>query len=85
MFFKRLMSILNPRDHGAAARAAHSMWLTRAVASRKNYPRIPVRPVSEGGFDRLTSTPAGRILCDGWWYLALDRVDNPPGSDAGAR
>jgi len=76
LFFSRIKSILDLAHHGALARALHSRWLTKAVTSNREYPRIPIRQVSQGGFSDLASTPEGRILCDGWWYLALDQVDS---------
>jgi hypothetical protein len=75
VLFRRVKSLLDLAQRGAIARALHSRWLTKAVASPRQYPRIPIRQVSQGGFSDLTSTPEGRILCDGWWYLALDQVD----------
>lgn len=59
---------------GAVARRLHSQWLTQAVESSRPYPRIPLRRVSEGGFSNLSQTPDGRVLCDGWWYLAFEQV-----------
>lgn len=81
MFFSRIRSILDLAQRGAIARRLHSLWLTKAVETNRQYPRIPIRRVSEGGFSDLTSTPEGRVLCDGWWYLALDQVDAVAESD----
>lgn len=61
---------------GEAFRRQHSRWLTRAIQEERRYPRIPVRPVHEGGFDRLCATPAGREIARRWWEHALDLVDD---------
>lgn len=74
--FNRLLGMLGVDERGAIARKLHSRWLSRAVESRRPYPKIPVRPVREGGFTGLTSTPEGRLMCDGWWYMALGQVDD---------
>ena len=63
-------------DEGAKARQAHSRWLTRAVESGREYPRIPVRPVATGGFARLLARPNGMELAARWWERALDQVDD---------
>ncbi len=65
-----------PRDLGAVARALHSRWLTRAIESKKPYPRIPVRRVDTGGFDRMMASEGGRARAERWWDLALGRVDD---------
>lgn len=63
-------------DEGAKARRAHSLWLTQAVESQRDYPRIPVRPVVTGGFSRLLDRANGSHLADRWWTTALTRVDD---------
>jgi hypothetical protein len=61
---------------GERARRLHGAWLTRALTdSSRAYPRIPVRPVHEGGFAAVTATVAGRAWADGWWGQALERVE----------
>ncbi|MEX2218360.1 MAG: hypothetical protein WD749_06325 [Phycisphaerales bacterium] len=52
-------------------RRAHERWLTAALASPRPIPRIPVRRVDRGGFDRLRARPGGRELAERWWSLAL--------------
>jgi hypothetical protein len=74
--FHRLVGLLNLAERGAIARRLHSRWLTRAVEARRVYPKIPVRPVDQGGFSGLTSTAEGRLMCDGWWYQALGQVED---------
>lgn len=61
---------------GAWARFVHSRWLTRALATGREYPRIPVRLVSEGGWSDLARTPEGRAFAEHWWADALARVDD---------
>jgi hypothetical protein len=68
-FWKR-----DPSEAGARFRAQHSAFLTRATRTPGSYPRIPVKPVDAGGFDRLTARPEGRARADLWWSIALDRV-----------
>jgi hypothetical protein len=55
----------------AIARQLHSYWLSRAVRSNRAMPRIPTRRVSEGGFDVVTATPAGRAWAEEWWAQTL--------------
>ena len=43
----------------------------------RSLPRIPVRKVSEGGFARLMSTPAGRYRAERWWERTLDNLGDP--------
>lgn len=76
MDMNRWFGWLRLEERGAIARRLHSLWLTRAVRSDRVYPKIPVRPVQEGGFSHLSRTPEGRVLCDGWWYAALGQVDD---------
>lgn len=61
---------------GEVARRQHSMWLTRAFQVGREYPRIPVRAISSGGFTRLMTRPGGPALAERWWARALDRVDD---------
>jgi hypothetical protein len=55
-------------------RRHHSAWLTRAIrrGGGKSLPRIPVRLVSEGGFDPLMNTFEGREWAEAWWNEALE-------------
>ena len=62
-------------DPGAEFRRVHERWLTRALASSRPIPRIPVRPVDAGGFDPLLARPGGRALAERWWTLALAIAD----------
>ena len=59
-------------------RRAHEAWLNWAMASGVRVPRIPVRPVAEGGFDAEMATAAGRAACERWWYLALAVLPDLP-------
>jgi hypothetical protein len=64
-------------EAGAKARLLHGNWLSRAVAwQRERTPRIPVRRVSEGGFDGLMRTREGRAWAEGWWASAWTRLDD---------
>lgn len=62
-------------DLAERARREHSEWLTRAMASSREYPRIPVRPVVTGGFSRLLSRGNGAELARRWWEAALARME----------
>ncbi|MBX3363736.1 MAG: hypothetical protein KF866_03125 [Phycisphaeraceae bacterium] len=62
-------------EAGRAARAAHSVWLTRAFGERREYPRIPARRVDDGGFSELLATAEGRRVVEWWWEHALAQVD----------
>lgn len=59
-----------------AMRRAHSSWLSRAVKHGSRPPRIPVRKVSEGGWDELMSTPEGRAWADEFWQGAFEHPDS---------
>jgi hypothetical protein len=73
MFWKRLYArLVTP---GQLVRDEHSAWLTRALASGRAYPRIPLRRVAEGGFDRVMRLPSGPAQAERWWRIALERVD----------
>lgn len=60
---------------GEAARRVHSAWLTRALRSRRPFPRIPTKPVEHGGFAELMATPEGPSVARGWWETALGSLD----------
>lgn len=61
---------------GAMARFVHSRWLTRALACRDRYPRIPTRRVVDGGWTELRRTPEGRLFAENWWASTLAQVDD---------
>lgn len=63
------------RDKPAEFRRVHEEWLTRALRSRRDYPRIPTRRVDEGGFDAMMSRAEGQEHARLWWDRALDRLD----------
>jgi hypothetical protein len=73
MFWNRLYArLMTP---GQVARHAHSAWLTRALASGRAYPRIPLKRVADGGFERVMRQPSGPAQAERWWRIALERVD----------
>ena len=53
----------------------HSMWLTKAMLSGREYPKIPTRPVERGGYDAMRTRPGGQNRAAQWWTGALSRVD----------
>ncbi|MBS0190726.1 MAG: hypothetical protein JSR52_06205 [Planctomycetes bacterium] len=56
-------------------RDEHSRWLTEALARGKfDLPRIPVRRQDQGGFDELTATARGRVICERWWRKAFRAI-----------
>lgn len=59
---------------GERFRAQHSAFLTRAVRNPGAFPRIPVKAVERGGYDRLRRQPTGAAHAALWWDVALDRV-----------
>lgn len=63
-------------EAGEAARRLHSRWLSDAIAFRRVYPKIPLRRVSQGGFDELRKKPNGSEIAVRWWRRALARVDD---------
>ncbi|GJQ29065.1 MAG: hypothetical protein HBSAPP03_09490 [Phycisphaerae bacterium] len=62
-------------------RRQHSLWLTRALRGGREYPRIPVRAVTAGGWSRLMARPGGPALAERWWSHAFDRVDDAGDGD----
>lgn len=56
-------------------RREHELWLNRAIRSTTPMPRIPLRPVSRGGFERLASSGRGRRAINAWWGSTLRRAD----------
>ncbi len=75
--FWRLWRRTDILDRGEAARRLHSAWLTQALESGHEYPRIPIRRVDEGGFSVLRSTSYGRQVSEAWWTIALEHMDQP--------
>ncbi len=75
MFFERLFGRGLGLSPGEVMRNEHSAWLTQALATRRDLPRIPVRPVEDGGFGKLMSLPNGADLAAKWWRVALDRFE----------
>jgi hypothetical protein len=71
----RLFSSADLPSRAEQYRRVHERWLTRAMASTRPIPRIPVRPVERGGFDRLLALPNGRALAERWWTLAITLAD----------
>lgn len=76
MFWNRLLQRI--KDPGELARAQHSIWLTQALASGKPYPRIPLKPVRDGGFSKLMARPHGPDRAAQWWDAALAKVHDEP-------
>ncbi|TVQ63658.1 MAG: hypothetical protein EA379_03425 [Phycisphaerales bacterium] len=61
---------------GERVRSAVEHWLNWALTlPESRFPRIPLRRVSEGGFDDLLARPHGRRVAARWWARALDNDD----------
>lgn len=73
--FWEFFSLSNLANHAEAMRRRHSAWLTRALRRPGDYPRIPTRQVSEGGFSSMMATPAGREWAEEWWSDVLQMPD----------
>jgi hypothetical protein len=73
MFWKRLL-IRGFLTASEKATQEHSAWLTAALRSKQELPRIPVRRADTGGFDALRNRPSGKDHAERWWALALERV-----------
>lgn len=65
-------------DAGEKARRLHEAWLTMALSKPAMVPRIPIRAVKNGGFDRLRARPGGRSVAEAWWGEALEAPDLQP-------
>ena len=65
---------------GERARRLHEAWLTRALSSpSRAWPVIPVRRVSDGGFNRLMSGASGRAWAERWWESTLGQLEEGEG------
>ncbi|HYE02738.1 MAG TPA: hypothetical protein VD963_05845 [Phycisphaerales bacterium] len=60
---------------GLRARRRHAAWLTRALRLATPLPRIPVRPVSAGGFEPILAKPEGRAWAESFWSGVFDHPD----------
>lgn len=63
-----------PRDARRKAIAETNAFLTWALAKERNLPRIPRRPVADGGFARILDRPVARTVVRHWWGLTLQRL-----------
>lgn len=63
-----------PRDARRKAIAETSAFLTWALAKERHLPRIPRRPVAQGGFTQLLNRPGARTVVRHWWGLTLQRL-----------
>jgi hypothetical protein len=59
---------------GEIYRAQHSAWLTWALSSGEEFPRIPTRRADAGGFAKILARSNGRALTERWWEIALRRI-----------
>jgi len=68
-------------EAGEVARRVHGQWLTVALSSEKDYPRIPVRPVETGGIEAMMERPGGKERAAQWWEAAFNRLDRQESLD----
>jgi hypothetical protein len=73
--FWEFFSLSKLANHAEMMRLRHSVWLTRALGRASAYPRIPTRPMAEGGFNGLMATRAGRAWAEEWWSDTLRSDD----------
>lgn len=73
--FRRVRAPADPSSRAEQFRLVHERWLNKALASQGPIPRIPVRRVDHGGFDRLRTRPGGLKLAERWWNLAMALAD----------
>lgn len=55
--------------------AETSAFLTWALRTGVEVPRIPRRRVDEGGFKQLLALPGARERIGHWWDCTLDRIE----------
>lgn len=75
VFFERANNHWDALTAGERARRLHSHWLTEALRSGKEMPRIPLRRVEDGGWEDLLAKPKGRDAAERWWRRALRWVE----------
>jgi hypothetical protein len=73
--FWEFFSLSKLVNHAEAMRSRHSIWLTQALRRSSGYPRIPTKPVGEGGFSGLMTTSSGRAWAEEWWADTLRSPD----------
>lgn len=73
--FWEFFSLSKLVNHAEAMRQRHSVWLTRALRRPSGYPRIPTRPVGEGGFSAMMASPGGKAWAEEWWADTLQSDD----------
>lgn len=74
MGFGRSNRYAVPTDARRRAIAETSAFLSWALRSEQDLPRIPRRRVDRGGFTQMLKSPlAGKIITY-WWAQALDRI-----------
>ncbi|MEM9253344.1 MAG: hypothetical protein AAGB29_13430 [Planctomycetota bacterium] len=52
-----------------------SAFLTWALPRSHRLPRVPTRPVHQGGFASLLSIPGARQRLARWWAVSLETVE----------
>jgi hypothetical protein len=67
-----MRTVLDRRERMIAETSAFLTW---ALSSGVDVPRIPRRRVEEGGFARLLHLPGARTAMNYWWWRTLQAVD----------
>lgn len=68
-------------DAGTRFRATHSNFLTRAIRFGIRFPRIPAKPVDQGGYSGLLKLPEHEKRSTLWWGAAMSRMDRMDQAD----
>lgn len=74
MGFRRSQRYRVPADARRQAIAETSAFLTWALRTDQQLPRIPRRRVDRGGFSQMLRHPLGGRLITYWWAQALERI-----------
>lgn len=63
-----------PRDARRQAIAETNAFLSWALSTDQQMPRIPRRRVDRGGFGEMMKKPFAANIITYWWAQALDRI-----------
>ena len=72
--FGRSSQYRRPLDARRRAIAETSAFLSWALTTDPDLPRIPRRRVDQGGFRQMLKRPMGGKIVNYWWAKALDRI-----------
>jgi len=72
--FRRTPRYTPAQDARRRAIAETNAFLTWAIRSEQDLPRIPRRRVDQGGFSQMLKRPLSGTIIAYWWAQALDRI-----------